>query len=151
MIFFLQLSQHWYESLLKLVEGNANFVYSVLLYIKLKQSIKGFFIWIKNRNTIKFLVQAVTFLVESTCIPRGILHSHGEERVYRVGRGVPVKGVWRGGVPVEIHVCQTPVPLPCAVPVMMCWIPECEKLWLSSLYFLGTYFQNNTVIDFPIQ
>lgn len=34
--FFLQLSQHWYESLLKLVGVNANFVYSVLLYIKLK-------------------------------------------------------------------------------------------------------------------
>lgn len=41
--FFLQLSQHWYESLLKLVEGNANFVYSVLLYTKLKESIGGFF------------------------------------------------------------------------------------------------------------
>lgn len=31
-------------------------------------------------NTIKFLDQAVTFPVECTCIPRGCLHGHREER-----------------------------------------------------------------------
>lgn len=106
-------------------------------------------------NTIKSLDQAVSFPVESTCIPRGILHSHGEESGHTqwTGGGILVRGgcVWRGGLPVEIHACWAPVPLPRVVPVRMCWVPECEKLWLSSLYFLGTYFKNNTVIDFPIQ
>lgn len=106
-------------------------------------------------NTIKSLDQAVNFPVESAYIPRGVWHSHGEESGYTqwIGGWIPVGGgyVWRGGLPVEIHVCWAPVPLPRAVPVRTCWVPECEKLWLSSLYFLGTYFKNNTVIDFPIQ
>lgn len=136
---------------IKVSGGNADFVYSVLLYTKLKESIEGFFILIKYKSTIKFLDQAVTFPVESTCIPRGILHSHGEERVYPVERRGCLWGecgeegwLWRS-------VCAGLIPLPCAVPVRMCWVPECGKLWFSSLYFLGPYFKNNTVIDFPLQ
>lgn len=53
-------------------------------------------------------------------------------------RGSCGGSVWRGGV--EIHECWTPTPLPYAVSIMMGWVTEWEKLWLSSLYFFGTYF-----------
>lgn len=44
-------------------------------------------------NTIKSLDQAVSFPVESTCIRRGILHSHGEESGHTqwIGGGIPVR------------------------------------------------------------
>lgn len=45
-------------------------------------------------NTIKSLDQAVSFPVESTYIPRGVLHSHGEESGYTqwIGGWIPVGG-----------------------------------------------------------
>lgn len=41
---------------------------------------------------------------------------------------------------------------PRAVPfVSVAFSPEHEKWSLPNLYFLGTYFKNNTVMDFTIQ
>lgn len=85
-VVYLQLSQHWYESLCRLVELST--VYCCTL--NWNNTGKDF-IWIKNMNTIKFLDQAVTFPVECTCIPRGCLHGHSEER--RRAWGDPCAGL----------------------------------------------------------
>lgn len=132
--------KHWYQSLLKLVGENIRFICSVLLYIKLKLSIKGFFYkfildWKYQHQSV--FRSSFNFSIERVFVSHwGALQSCSKVR--RSALCADSIAVGSG----SSHLCS-----------ILCFCGVLSWAWkrsLSNLYFLGTYFKN-IVIDFTIR